>query len=215
MPRIDDTDRPRPRTADVNRCDLPFQGGELAVGHAVPGHSLPCAVPVIDTVGIKSDRPFAMIDWFGTPYTRALHVIERYRLLDYAAMRQALELAGKEEFLGPVAAQSGWGPDLTYKGKALQLQFTLEDEGAFTTRWSGAVTYRRTALNEWPEIACAENPFAFHRDNDVGPPHRQTRLLKKSKTWSWQRRRFHLAGLILQHACSDRTKGGSKCGVGR
>jgi hypothetical protein len=28
----------------VNRCDLPFQGGELAVGHAVPGHSLPCAV---------------------------------------------------------------------------------------------------------------------------------------------------------------------------
>src|SRR4051794_24270763 len=28
---------------------------------------------VIDTVGIKTDRPFAMIDLFGTPYTNKLH----------------------------------------------------------------------------------------------------------------------------------------------
>jgi hypothetical protein len=26
---------------------------------------------VIDTVGIRTDRPFAMVDWFGTPYTAA------------------------------------------------------------------------------------------------------------------------------------------------
>jgi len=26
--------------------------------------------------------PFAMVDWFGTPQSPALHVIERYRLLD-------------------------------------------------------------------------------------------------------------------------------------
>ncbi len=32
---------------------------------------------VIDTVGVKTDRPFAMIDLFGTPYTKALHVVER------------------------------------------------------------------------------------------------------------------------------------------
>jgi hypothetical protein len=38
---------------------------------------------VIDTVGVKTDRPFAMIDLFGTPYTKALHVVERYSLLDY------------------------------------------------------------------------------------------------------------------------------------
>jgi len=25
---------------------------------------------VIDTVGIKADRPFAMVDAFGTPYTQ-------------------------------------------------------------------------------------------------------------------------------------------------
>jgi hypothetical protein len=45
LPRIDGTNRPRARTTDVNRCDLPFQGGELAVEHAVPGHSLCRAVP--------------------------------------------------------------------------------------------------------------------------------------------------------------------------
>jgi hypothetical protein len=50
---------------------------------------------VIDTVGIKAERPFAMIDWFGTPYTQSLHVIERYRLLDEEATREALERAGK------------------------------------------------------------------------------------------------------------------------
>jgi hypothetical protein len=31
---------------------------------------------VIDTVGVKTDRPYAMVDWFGTPYSGALHVVE-------------------------------------------------------------------------------------------------------------------------------------------
>jgi hypothetical protein len=35
---------------------------------------------VIDTVATKTDRPFAMIDLYGTPYTDKLHVVERYRL---------------------------------------------------------------------------------------------------------------------------------------
>src|ERR1700719_210643 len=38
---------------------------------------------VIDTVGTRTNRPFAMIDLYGTPYTEKLHVVERYRLLDY------------------------------------------------------------------------------------------------------------------------------------
>jgi hypothetical protein len=29
---------------------------------------------VIDTIGVKTDRPYAMIDLFGTPYTKDLHV---------------------------------------------------------------------------------------------------------------------------------------------
>jgi hypothetical protein len=41
---------------------------------------------VIDTVGVETDRPLAMLDMYGTPYARALHVVERYRLLDYEAV---------------------------------------------------------------------------------------------------------------------------------
>src|SRR5260370_10660775 len=40
---------------------------------------------VIDTVGIKTDRPYAMGDLFGTPYTEKLHVVERYLLVCYGA----------------------------------------------------------------------------------------------------------------------------------
>jgi K+ transporter len=39
-------------------------------------------VLVVDTVGIRSLRPFAMVDIYGTPYTDSLHVLERYRLID-------------------------------------------------------------------------------------------------------------------------------------
>jgi hypothetical protein len=39
---------------------------------------------VIDTVGVKIG-PFAMLDMYGTPHSPALHVVERYRLLDYEA----------------------------------------------------------------------------------------------------------------------------------
>jgi hypothetical protein len=35
---------------------------------------------VIDTVGQRTNRPFAMLDLYGTPYTEKLHVVERYRL---------------------------------------------------------------------------------------------------------------------------------------
>jgi hypothetical protein len=34
---------------------------------------------VIDTVGIKTGRPFAMLDVYGKPHTEAMHVVERYR----------------------------------------------------------------------------------------------------------------------------------------
>ena len=43
---------------------------------------------MIDTVGVKSDRPLAMLDMYGTPYTPALHVVERYRLLDYEVAKE-------------------------------------------------------------------------------------------------------------------------------
>jgi hypothetical protein len=50
--------------------------------------------------------------------------------------------------------------DLTYRGKRLQVVFTVEDEGVFTMPWSGSITYERPAM-AWPENVCSENPFDF------------------------------------------------------
>jgi hypothetical protein len=120
-------------------------------------------VLVIDTVGIKTDRPYAMVDLFGTPYTDKLHVVERYRLLDYEAAKATLERAAKELWrpAGPFAPN--------YADKYLQVDFTIDDTGAFTTPWTASVIYARDRL-EWPEVSCAENPAGFHGDKDIGVP---------------------------------------------
>ena len=120
---------------------------------------------VVDTIGIKIG-PFAVIDVFGTPRTPALHVIERYRLIDYEAAIEAEERTlpadrGRSDALLPV--------DPDYKGKGLQLQFTVVDEGVFTMPWSATVTYRR-ALDEWPEIICAENTREYYAGRDTAVP---------------------------------------------
>jgi hypothetical protein len=120
---------------------------------------------VIDTVGIRTDRPYAMLDLYGTPYTKALHVVERYRLLDYEAAKEGLERDEKENFRPPGA---NIDIDRNYRGKHLQVHFTVEDEGVFTTPWSATITYRRGST-EWPEIACAENP-QVHYDKDADVP---------------------------------------------
>jgi hypothetical protein len=117
---------------------------------------------VIDTVGVKTDRPFAMIDLFGTPYTKALHVVERYTLLDYEAAKGALERGDKE-------LMRNQGPlNLNYTGKYLQIHLTVEDEGAFTTPWTTTITYARDP-GEWQEGVCAENRYEYynHKESDV------------------------------------------------
>jgi hypothetical protein len=73
---------------------------------------------VIDTVGVKTDRPLAMLDMYGTPYTPALHVVERYRLLDYEAAREGLERDAKEYAVIP---NTSLQRDPAYRGKYLQL----------------------------------------------------------------------------------------------
>jgi len=124
---------------------------------------------VIDTIAVKVDRPFAMVDMFGTPYTRSLHVVERYRLLDHEAAKAAQNRAGNELFRLPGAAD-GWAPDPDYQGKGLQLEFTVEDDGVFTTPWSATVTYRRVH-HEWPETVCAENRYEYYAGKDTAVPH--------------------------------------------
>jgi hypothetical protein len=109
---------------------------------------------LIDTIGIKADRPLAMLDQYGTPYTKALHVVERYRMLDYEGTKEAEERGDRENFRIRQSS-TGLAANPDYKGNGLLLQFTVEDEGVFTTPWSAAITYRRP-LGEWPEMVCAE-----------------------------------------------------------
>ena len=128
-----------------------------SVGHYEGGDTL-----VIDTVGIKTDRPFPMVDLYGTPYTTALHVVERYRLVDYDAAKDGIERDAKENRRIP-----GFR-DANYRGKYLQLVFMVEDRNVFTQPWTATVTYGRGA-DEWPETVCAENiqePYN-HKDLDV------------------------------------------------
>jgi hypothetical protein len=110
---------------------------------------------VIDTIGVKLG-PFAMVDFYGTPYSRALHVVERYRLLDYEAAKEGLERDAGENLRPGQGADAGPTPRADYRGKHLQLRFTVEDAGVFTTPWSATVTYRR-GFEPWQEVVCAEN----------------------------------------------------------
>ena len=123
---------------------------------------------VIDTVGIKVDRPFAMMDMFGTPFSPALHVVERFRLIDDEAVKEAQDRAGKQAFRLPGAAE-GWSSDPNYRGKGLQLEFAVEDEGVLTMPWAAIVTYRLVP-REWPEEVCAENLHATYFSRDSAAP---------------------------------------------
>ena len=117
---------------------------------------------VVDTVGQKSG-PFAMVDLYGTPYTSALHVVERYRLIDYDEAKEGLDRDAKENFRAGVGTI-----DRNYRGKHLQIRYTVEDPGVFTTAWSGTVTYGRGS-EEWPETVCAENPHVYYSKDEQVP----------------------------------------------
>jgi len=110
---------------------------------------------VVDTIAVKADRPLAMVDMYGTPFSSALHVVERYRMVDDAEAQAALARNLKANNRVPDTAS-----DLSYRGRRLQVLFTVEDQGVFTMPWSAAVTYERPAM-DWQEIVCAENPFDF------------------------------------------------------
>lgn len=123
---------------------------------------------VVDTIGVKVGH-FAMVDLFGTPRSEALHIVERYRLIDDAAAQQAQQRNAKENFLLP----PGTFPnevDTNYHGKHLQLEFTVEDNEVFTTKWSALGTYGRPIGPTWFEFICAENPYEHYAGRDVMVP---------------------------------------------
>jgi hypothetical protein len=115
---------------------------------------------VIDTVGIKV-APLSTVDPFGTPHTKALHVVERYRLIDGEAAAEVQRKHGAIYRPAPFYGRGTIDPDTAKKG--LQVEFTVEDPSVFTTPWSGRVTYRRL-IGDWPEAICAENPFFLGPD---------------------------------------------------
>lgn len=128
---------------------------------------------VIDTVGIKPG-PFAMIDWFGTPQTPALHVVERYRLHDKDQAKEGVQRAYKDNTLP--AFNNPPVVDFNSRGKWLQLVFTIDDPTVFTTPWSASVTMGpavqslATGAAPWPEDVCAENPHKYGTEEDVQLP---------------------------------------------
>lgn len=131
-----------------------------AVGH-YEGDTL-----VIDTVGQKVG-PFSMADAFGTPFSPALHVIERYRLIDGEAARDAQRKHESNFFPGGAARQENdyarGDIDSDPNKKGLQVEITVDDPNMFTTPWKALVTYRHV-LGDWGEAVCAENTREFGSD---------------------------------------------------
>ena len=122
---------------------------------------------VIDTVGLKSG-PHSMLDMYGTPFSKALHVVERYRLLDYEAAKPGIDRDAAINARYPRGLNAiDFDPD--YKGKHLQVEITIEDEAVFTTPWSATVTYGRP-LGQWLEHVCAENTFEYYNGRDSAVP---------------------------------------------
>jgi hypothetical protein len=127
----------RPHPTQVN----PSWYGD-SVGH-YEGDTL-----VIDTVGFKVEK-YSMVDWYGTPHTEALHVVERYRLLDPEEAKDGFDWDAKQHNVA-------MGGKPNSQGKYLQLRFTVEDKSVFTIPWTATMTYR-ISPNKWEEEACAEN----------------------------------------------------------
>jgi hypothetical protein len=130
-----------------------------SVGHWEGG------ILVIDTAGVKVDA-FTSVDRFGTPQTEAMHIVERYRLIDGA--RAKADLAKYEDSEGTIGGRvNGYNPDTNLKG--LRLEVTMEDPKVFTQPLTAVVTYRRLTFG-WREDVCADNPEEHYKGEWVGLP---------------------------------------------
>ncbi len=123
---------------------------------------------VVDTVGIKTG-PFPMVDILGTPFSPALHVVERFRLVDAATAKTYAERGEAEN--GVVAGLNGDGVEIdpAKQDKGLQLTLSVEDPGMMTGSWSGTVTYRRP-VDDWAESVCAENTHEYYAGKETSIP---------------------------------------------
>ena len=122
---------------------------------------------VIDTVGVKRG-PYPMLDMYGTPFSDALHVVERYRLVDYATARTAIGREAKVNTTYPPGLNA-IEFDPKYRGKHLELQVTVDDPKMFTTPWTSVMIYGRPA-GSWIEHVCAENTREYYNGRNSSVP---------------------------------------------
>ena len=128
---------------------------------------------VVDTIDQKVG-PLSMIDLYGTPFSPALHVIERYRLIDGPAANNAVRkhesaYGVNTDFIPDLRFPNGRGDiDRDTSKKGLQVEITVDDPGVFTKPWKAVVTYRHV-LGEWPEAVCVENTREFGFDTNPVP----------------------------------------------
>src|SRR5215831_14621269 len=122
---------------------------------------------VVDTVAIKTDA-FTSIDRFGTPQSEAMHVVERYRLIDGAVAKAQIDkYETSEGTVGGGDRPAGYHPDTSLKG--LQLEVTMDDPKVFTAPLTARVTYRRL-ITQWQESVCADNPVEHYEGEWIGLP---------------------------------------------
>jgi hypothetical protein len=131
-----------------------------SVGH-YEGDSL-----VVDTIAIKV-APLSSLDRYGTPHTEALHVVERFHMVEQSAT--TAEPLRRGGFQGDVDD----AVDRDYKGKVLRVDFTVDDAGTFNMPWSGAVVYNR-AKGLFIEDVCAENIHDYIMNRDSAVPAAKT-----------------------------------------
>lgn len=121
---------------------------------------------IVDTIGVKVG-PVPMVDPAGSPYSEALHVTEHYRLIDYAAAIEAENRNIRRN--GSSGNLQAAGIDPGYRGKGLQVEFTVDDPNVFRMPWSGAATYRKSD-GTWVENVCAENLHEYYNNRDTQAP---------------------------------------------
>jgi hypothetical protein len=124
---------------------------------------------VIDTIGIKVG-PHAMVDSYGTPFSGALHIVERYRIINHdEAVASATRAETENRRLLDDNVLGNGVASRDYGGKALQAVFTVEDENVFTMPWSAVTTYW-PATGEWVERVCAENTAEYYAGLSAAVP---------------------------------------------
>lgn len=111
--------------------------------------------------------PLSTLDLDSPLACEALHVTERHQLIDYGA---AIE--GENRNIRRNGSSGNFqaaGIDAGYRGKGLQVEFTVDDPNVFRMPWSGAATYRKSD-GTWVENVCAENLHEYYSNRDTQAP---------------------------------------------